>query len=74
MYDDNTTGTKKVQWNTTELDTNIEKEYDLQGTVEGTTLKASVKVVVHNPVVQQPNDIVVLKGTSLSESSICQNK
>lgn len=70
VYDDNTTGKKKVQWATTEFDTNIEKEYVLQGTVEGTTLKASVKVVVHNPAVQQPNDIVVLKGTSLTNANL----
>lgn len=70
VYHDGATGTKGVQWNTTGLDLNTAAEYTLQGTVEGTAIKASVKVVVHNPSVQQPNDITVVKGTSLANVNL----
>nr|WP_295973499.1 Ig-like domain-containing protein [uncultured Bacillus sp.] len=67
VYVDGTTGKKKVQWDTTGLDLNTSGEYALQGTVEGTLLKANVKVVVHFPEIQQPNDITIVKGTNIAD-------
>jgi len=70
VFNDGSAGTRKVQWNTTGLNLNSTGEYTLQGTIEGTTLPATVKVVVHNPSVQQLNDITVVKGTSLANVNL----
>lgn len=65
VYTDNTTGKKKVEWNTTGLDLNKQEEYTIQGTVEGTTIKATIKVTVHKPEVEQPGNLTVAKGMKI---------
>lgn len=46
VYSNGTTVQKAVTWNTESLNTKVAGIYELEGTVEGTTLKAVVKVIV----------------------------
>ncbi len=67
VYIDNTTGKKKVEWDTSALNLGAQDVYAVPGIVEDTLIKATVKVYVHVPELDTPRDFYVAKGTGIAD-------